>query len=206
MKSRLLEINRMINRFQVDFEGKKVSVMESQEFKDRWADILEAQSQQPNGRRIFMQIYPHPIMGLVRIAKWLPKKNICEQDHVFLTQTADDLRYDEGTFVVENGPFEGHYRKITDTDCISVKTTKMEIRNSNDSGFCANCSVPQEPEQYDPEFVEIEFSGSDDSEYERLAQKAREKHATSTKIEKEAEASTSQNVTTSDADELERRE
>ena len=191
MKSRLLEINRMINRFQVDFEGKKISVMESPDFKAKWAAILETQSQQSNGRRLFMQLYFHPIMGSLRVAKWLPKRNVCDQDQVFLTQMADDLRFDDGTFVIEGGPHEGHYRKVTDIDCISSKTTKIETSTNNDSGFCPNCSASFGQNQTDPDFVEIDFTESD-SEYEQLAEQARKARiSTSTKIDSAPEASNS---------------
>ena len=179
----------MINKFQIEFEGKKFSITESPEFKQKWADILEAQSQQPNGRRIFMQVYPHPIMGLVRIAKWMPKRNVCEEDQVFLTQMADDLRFDEGTFIIENGPHGGHYRKINDVDCISAKTTKLDVSGNNDSGFCPNCSVSTGQNRSDQDFVELDFTESD-SEYEHLAEQARKTRiSTSTKVEEPARVS-----------------
>lgn len=180
----------MINNFQVLFEGKKLSIMESQDFRDKWAAILEAQSQQSNGRRLFMQIYMHPIIGSIRIAKWLPKKNICEEDQVFLTQMADDLRFDEGTFIIEDGPHNGHYKKINDLDGISSKTTKINVSSNNDSGFCPNCSASL-GQSTEAEFVEVDFSESD-SEYERLvAQTQAARISTSTRIETGSQATNS---------------
>lgn len=177
VKSSLLEMNREVNKFQANYEGRKMSVFQDPEFKRQWAHIAELESKQPNGRRMFMTLYCHPVIGHLRVAKWLPKRNICGSDSEFLVMLSDDLRYGNDLFVIEGGPFEGHYQKVTDADTISGDATKISISGNDDSGFCPNCSQnatnPTKVNESDPDFVEIEDFSDSDTEYQTLAAKNR---------------------------------
>ena len=209
VKTNLLEINRLINKFQVDFEGRKVSVFGDPEFRKRWAEILDKQSQQPNGRRIFMQVYPHPVIGLLRVAKWLPKRNICQQDQEFLTMLADDLRYNNELFVVENGPFEGHYQKVQEVELFHEQATKLSIP-LNDSGFCPNCSGnTTKTDGSDPDFVEVvedDFTDSDTDYRTWIEQNAKKnERPTSTQVEGTSAPAPSLDASSIASDSLEKR-
>ena len=171
MKTNLLEMNREINKFQANFEGRKMSVFQDPEFKRQWAHIAELESKQPNGRRMFMTLYCHPVIGHLRVAKWLPKRNICGADAEFLTMLSDDLRYAGDLFVIENGPFIGHYHKVTDADSITGNATKIPTASGDDSGFCANCSQNRTNStrvETEPSFVEIDDFTDSDTDYQDL--------------------------------------
>ena len=153
-------MNRLINQFIADYEGRKMSVFQDPEFNKRWADILDRESQQPNGRRMFMTLYCHPVIGHLRVAKWLPKRNVANSDTGFLTMLSDDLRYANELFVIEDGEFEGHYLKVADALAVTNNATKIIVTNGDDSGYCRNCSVnsnesSNKVSDLDPDFVEI---------------------------------------------------
>ena len=174
IKTSLLAINRRINAFQVDYEGKKLGILLEPEFNKRWAEILDLQSHQPNGRRMFMTVYVHPVMGTLRVCKWLPKRNVSQQDQTFLVQSADDLRYRNDVYVIENGPNAGFYKKLFDLDIenMDIDATKLCGASCDDSGVCVNNSAisgQSDPssDKSEPEFVEISFSESD-TEYENI--------------------------------------
>ena len=155
-----------------------MTVFQDPEFKKQWADIAEQESKQPNGRRMFMTVYCHPVIGHLRVAKWLPKRNVCGSDSEFLTMLSDDLRYADDLFVIENGPFEGHYQKVTDAESITGNATKITDPGNNDSGFCPNCSnnsTNLEPRvsESDPSFVEIDEFTDSDTDYQALAESKR---------------------------------
>ena len=165
-----------------------MTVFQDPEFNKRWAEICEAESRQPNGRRMFVTLYCHPVIGHLRIAKWLPKRNVSSADSDFLTMLADDLRYAKDLFVVENGPFEGHYQKVTDIESLTGETTKISIQAGNDSGFCPNCSAnsnaTDSKNETDPDFIEVPDSFSEsDTEYEIIQNKARSQPQTSSRAE-----------------------
>ena len=203
----MLELNRSINKFQADFEGRKASVFSDPEFRQKWAEIAELEGKQPNGRRMFMTLYVHPVIGHLRVAKWLPKRNICGSDSEFLTMLSDDLRYENGLFAIENGPFQGHYLKVTDADSISGNATKITTDGGNDSGFCHNCSnnsqgSAQAPVEADPDFIEIDDFTDSDTEYQVLQEA--NKPQTSSKAT-ETTGRPSLDVSTIENDTLERR-
>ena len=196
----------MINRFVDDFEGRKMTVFQDPEFKKRWADILDRQAQQINGRRMFMIIYCHPIIGHLRIAKWLPKRNVAGSDSEFLTMLSDDLRYADDIFVIEKGEFMGHYQKVTDTLMVTNNATKLIVTNGDDSGICRNCSINSTESEAktnaDPDFVEIPDFSESDTEYEALVQAAKNNQTSSRATN--AASKPDLDVSTID-DELERR-
>ena len=149
-----------------------MTVFQDPEFNKRWAEICEAESRQPNGRRMFVTLYCHPVIGHLRIAKWLPKRNVSSADADFLTMLADDLRYAKDLFVVESGPFEGQYQKVTDIECLTRGTTKISIRSGDDSGYCPNCSNNSnvgDKNESDPDFIEVPDFSESDTEYELIA-------------------------------------
>ena len=155
-----------------------MTVFQDPEFKRQWADIADLEGKQPNGRRIFMTVYCHPVIGHLRVAKWLPKRNICGSDSEFLTMLSDDLRYEDNLFVIDSGPFEGHYQKVTDADSITGNATKISSTGGNDSGFCANCSQnvtnSSKVDESNPDFVEIEDFTDSDTDYRALAESKRQ--------------------------------
>ena len=181
-----------------------MSVFQDPEFRRQWADIADRESRQPNGRRMFMTLYIHPVIGHLRVAKWLPKRNVCGSDSEFLTMLSDDLRYADDLFVIEDGPFEGHYQKVTDADSINGNPTKITTPNPNDSGFCANCSNNSRSmaNGSDPDFVEIHDFTDSDSEYQALAEAARPQTSSAAQ---DADARPSLDVSTIENDTLERR-
>lgn len=208
VKTNLLEMNREVNKFQADFEGRKMSVFQDPEFKRRWASICELEGKQPNGRRMFMMLYCHPVIGHLRVAKWLPKRNICGADTEFLTMLADDLRYANDLFVIEDGPHEGHYQKVTDADSITGNATKIQVSGNNDSGFCPNCSNSSNVsrpkiDDSDPSFVEIDDFSDSDSEYQVLQEANRPQ--TSSKTQDAQEKPVLEQSTINKDDTLERR-
>jgi len=160
----------MVNSFQNEFEGRKITIFENPEFRQKWADILEHQSRQPNGRKLFMTIYPHPILGHIRIAKWMQKRNVCMEDHGFLTMTADDLRCANDIFAIEAGQYQGYYRKISDFEPDIKNTIVLNASTFNDSGV--DGVVNDKNEGSDPDFVEItdDFTDSE-TEYEAIMKK-----------------------------------
>ena len=162
IKRKLLDINRKINAFQVDYEGRKISCMMEPEFNRRWAEILDLEATQVNGRRTYMTVYVHPVMCTIRIAKWCPKLNVCNEDQVSLTQAADDLRFEQRLFVVEHGNNSGYYHKCNGEACwMDQEPTKLNISStSDDSAFCSNCSGGVNTS------TDTDFS--QDSEFERL--------------------------------------
>ena len=155
-----------------------MTVFQDPEFKKEWAAIAELESKQPNGRRMFMTLYCHPVIGHLRIAKWLPKRNVCGSDSEFLTMLSDDLRYGDGLFVIESGPFEGHYQKVTDAESISGNATKLRTSEYDDSGFCPNCTNNSNVsalkiDDSDPDFVEIQEFTDSDTDYQALQEASR---------------------------------
>ena len=176
----LLELNRMVNSFQNEYEGRKISIFENPEFRQKWADILERQSRQPNGRKLFMTVYFHPILGHVRVAKWLPKRNVCMGDQGFLIMTADDLRCTNDVFAIESGQYQGYYRKVSDFEPDMKDTIILNASTFNDSGV--DGVTNNKNGGSDPEFVEItdEFTDSE-TEYEALMKKNSSLVKTSTK-------------------------
>ena len=168
----MLSLNRLINAFQIDYEGKKTTILLDPEFNEKWAAILEAQSKQTNGRRMFMTLYFHPVMCMLRVCKWLPKRNICETDQTFLVQAADDLRYQNEVFLIEQGQFQGYYKRAGDLTIPESKTIKMDI-TANDSGLCVNCSTQSVSMSAasEPEFVEITDFTDSESEYQNIMEK-----------------------------------
>ena len=201
-----MELNRAINKFQADFEGRKAMVFQDPEFRQKWAEIADLEGKQPNGRRMFMTLYIHPVIGHLRVAKWLPKRNICGSDSEFLTMLSDDLRYENGLFAIEDGPFQGHYLKVTDADSISGNATKIQPNGGNDSGFCPNCSnnssATRVATEADPDFIEIDDFSDSDTEYQVLQEASKPKTSSKTS---EASERPSLDVSAIANDTLERR-
>lgn len=149
-------------------------------------------------------------MGTLRVCKWLPKRNVSQEDQTFLVQTSDDLRYRNEVFSVNKGVNAGYYRRLHDLDIEDRATVKLLVDDGNDSGICQNCSAISgqsidRADRSDPDFVEVSSFSESDTEYEKIVHKTNNVKITSSTNELTEEKPASLDASTISNDTLEKR-
>ena len=180
VKGNLIKINQLINQFVDQYEGEKLHILHEPKFTEAWAKIVDIQSEQrDNVRRLYMVLYVHPLIGTIRIAKWLPARNVHTEDNVYLTQFSDLLKFDSGLFAVDAGSHKGYYHRCRGLCWNDREATILNTPSQYDSAYDTTMGSNDQTPIVVEDDNDKEFSESDDDAFIKAGQAARQGAKTS---------------------------
>ena len=90
-KNELQKLNEQMEKFIEEFNKKNVGILRSKRFIERYSGIKTAESKQTAGKRIFLVMWVHPILLSLRFSRWLPAKDVKQNDLGHLCKAATKL-------------------------------------------------------------------------------------------------------------------
>ena len=90
-RDELNKLNHEMEKFINEFNKKNVGILRSQRFIERYSGIKTAESKQTAGKRIFLVLWIHPILLSLRFSRWVPAKDVKQNDLGHLNKAATKL-------------------------------------------------------------------------------------------------------------------